>query len=922
MTPALTETATQGPEVHFSPSLALRSLSPDNTLCVDSSKAAEQINSSKANPSTLAYTDAEQCLQKNITNLDQVGSQPSASYHTVFLFTSSAALNAQNKGSPTYNMEEWDSCRQRFQMKKDTHSLHSGMSSHPERKVKRELFPGNMSQILADVPRLWDRSVKENQDVDELKHLNYKANGKKAEKLLPFPCSSSSSSPDLSGFSNVAEDTPDKESEINTRLLHCLKRQQVILNRAKRNRKRLQCFLAHLAAEHCNQQVKCFVDRQKQNVEVPSTSVRNHNNHICKDAGNASKVIGQQDVKNGFNRSMASALRKFSVSSVGIMRHIEQELDSDATESSSDEDCNKSPPNVHYKCNSEWNWLSIRASIGSRWVWLQAQISELEYKIQQLADIHSQIRNTKVTVKLEENSKSICRQPPRLPDPSTLLSPVGRLQSAPVGTNLSPAKDLEMSPSSPTLLLRNIEKQSAQLTEMVNSLIIPGGISPTDTAKSNGFPYRAPRQNDKGSRYLNGFCDQQQIKRRKRNHVKASSSLKGNISSSARTRPLKTFQKRKLYKPSLHCSPAKLAILSTESFFPYDESLLNSYRSSTWTSCNKQESFGSMSQTICEIDPSFHPVLSLPSEIPLNLHFDVLLRTSEFKREAVTNTLFTEKEENSPVHVSASWTNGHKSSCRPQVCYEMRTRERRHMSENEPDDLSVMSDPFRNVQVDRAASSAQKPSAQKCLARDSNSLSRRRLRSENAYDIDNIVIPMSLVAPTKVEILQYKEILTPSWKMVVLEPLPIKPDEELEDLSDEAFSCRHKKYELKEKARWSLWEQSKWPKRSRSSSNSFGVWMGNLLASDENSMSPNVLLPGSQDSPSAGTNDSQNSQTADETCQEKIEQWEPRAFPLTEKTALSLLNEVAKHSQCTSILQPPQSDAEGAQHSVGDSDLT
>ncbi|KAL0624501.1 LINE-1 retrotransposable element ORF1 protein, partial [Plecturocebus cupreus] len=38
---------------------------------------------------------------------------------------------------------------------------------------------------------------------------------------------------------------------------------------------------------------------------------------------------------------------------------------------------------------------------------------------------------------------------------------------------------------------------------------------------------------------------------------------------------------------------------------------------------------------------------------------------------------------------------------------------------------------------------------------------RRRLRSESSYDIDNIVIPMSLVAPAKLEKLQYKEILTP-----------------------------------------------------------------------------------------------------------------------------------------------------------------
>lgn len=37
------------------------------------------------------------------------------------------------------------------------------------------------------------------------------------------------------------------------------------------------------------------------------------------------------------------------------------------------------------------------------------------------------------------------------------------------------------------------------------------------------------------------------------------------------------------------------------------------------------------------------------------------------------------------------------------------------------------------------------------------------MRSESSYDIDNIVIPMSLVAPSKLEKLQYKEILTPRF---------------------------------------------------------------------------------------------------------------------------------------------------------------
>ena len=39
----------------------------------------------------------------------------------------------------------------------------------------------------------------------------------------------------------------------------------------------------------------------------------------------------------------------------------------------------------------------------------------------------------------------------------------------------------------------------------------------------------------------------------------------------------------------------------------------------------------------------------------------------------------------------------------------------------------------------------------------------RKKRFENAYDINNIVIPYSMAASTRVEKLNYKEIQTPKW---------------------------------------------------------------------------------------------------------------------------------------------------------------
>ena len=41
-----------------------------------------------------------------------------------------------------------------------------------------------------------------------------------------------------------------------------------------------------------------------------------------------------------------------------------------------------------------------------------------------------------------------------------------------------------------------------------------------------------------------------------------------------------------------------------------------------------------------------------------------------------------------------------------------------------------------------------------------------RRKRETAFDIDNIVIPYSMAASVRVEKLKYKEILTPSWRLI------------------------------------------------------------------------------------------------------------------------------------------------------------
>lgn len=48
-----------------------------------------------------------------------------------------------------------------------------------------------------------------------------------------------------------------------------------------------------------------------------------------------------------------------------------------------------------------WKYATARAAIAARWTWLQAQISDLEYRIRQHTDLHRQIRSTKGEICLE-----------------------------------------------------------------------------------------------------------------------------------------------------------------------------------------------------------------------------------------------------------------------------------------------------------------------------------------------------------------------------------------------------------------------------------------------------------------------------------------------------------------------------------------
>lgn len=50
----------------------------------------------------------------------------------------------------------------------------------------------------------------------------------------------------------------------------------------------------------------------------------------------------------------------------------------------------------------EWEWTKDRANIVSRWTWLHAQISDLEYRIRQQNDVYKQLRQSKGPILLHD----------------------------------------------------------------------------------------------------------------------------------------------------------------------------------------------------------------------------------------------------------------------------------------------------------------------------------------------------------------------------------------------------------------------------------------------------------------------------------------------------------------------------------------
>ncbi|XP_064419546.1 KAT8 regulatory NSL complex subunit 1-like protein isoform X3 [Latimeria chalumnae] len=923
MAPALTEAKAEGHGVHLSSSLSSSAIEPDMTgLKKDPATEQKMIRDCDTSSAWSRLTHADVQHDDSVIIMDEdhgtIGSiltQSPINYKNVFLRGATSFINLLSlkrnihkkksieKGPHKYkNNSSSGHCKYLNMLRDSSPETHLKNKSPTEASNWVKMSHSSQIGCLTDPSDLMDLNPKLKRRDSDVNAEDQISGPKQKETNGPFGEVTTmhatlkgfhllksgqqvlrrNQDPSLS-FSMIGE-----EVKINCQLLQSLTKQQTLVSKAQKIQKRLRILQAKHVGYHCEQQIGGLVKHQLKKMkgfhnsgEVllnSKNTVENKPSAFIEIKEETGEPDGQKATYEDWNNATVNSefdeIKHFTLCAKSVLSNTEKSLDSDATGSSSDDDQDSEgiperKTQILDHC-SEWKWLTDRAQVGRRWTWLQAQISELENKIQQLTDIRRQIQATKGTVILEESvpQKDRLKQQRQSANTTALLNTAGNYQ-APVETKpSSPECDLEMSPSSPTLLLKNIEKQSAQLTEIVNSLIPPLNFSPASspnasklgscTGQAHDNPHSASRARKANSYIDIGSFDQRHVRKRRPDKAKL---CLNNTCASARTRPVRTFQKRRLFRL---CSACQLNQQDQQAIatVPCECGKLVSCRGGTSTVSSQEvrPETGKPEDLLAVLDPAFHSALSFPSDFPLCTHFQLLLQNEDWTKRPFMDT-FIQSEESTVSLITCNtyklcqriqdlapssgcdykdyqteslkhWSDGfspvHKVDTGPEVPKQpfVERKNKRHVSPTAAESnnlseefcVSQHAEPSLPVQSPPSVPSKEnmtpgstvlhKPSTQSSM--------RRRPRSESSYDIDNIVIPMSLIATSKVEKLQYKEIMTPSWRILNLQPLDIleTDGEEPEDLSDEMFSSRHEKYEEREKARWFIWEQSRWQRRS------------------------------------------------------------------------------------------------------------
>ncbi|XP_057330219.1 uncharacterized protein LOC130670753 isoform X2 [Microplitis mediator] len=445
---------------------------------------------------------------------------------------------------------------------------------------------------------------------------------------------------------------------------------------------------------------------------------------------------------------------------------IETNFDSDCTVSSSGgESCDEMQTfnNPHQQQlpiskRASWRYSQDRAGIASRWTWLNAQISDFEYRIRQHNDLQRQVRANKGQVVLEG-------------------------------------------------------------AETVNgySGVLPGSLN----------------------RYNLPEAEQQ----------------------SARTRPFvsESYRKRKLFRiDGLHELSKRAARPSTVRCDCEHVLAPCALCTGRVDPMQPQEPFDqlSVSERIAMVDPCYHPVLSFPDEVQHSTHLDAIMKTTDWQQKMLRGSTRIprikdkdtierrNKPKLPPEHVKPNKYNTQrikKNSSGTIITAKIKKKvlkgKRERLSNSgtaggnpgpggknsigltrkKVNKLSQHNDDEDDVSAQSSSSKHSSPvpsplqhHAEKVTVKEKTSSSHGRTRQQS-FDIDNIVIPYSVAAATRVEKLPYKEILTPKWRICdditktdVKNGVMHRPsqDSDVEDVSDETIALRHERSEREENRRF------------------------------------------------------------------------------------------------------------------------
>ncbi|XP_074139189.1 KAT8 regulatory NSL complex subunit 1-like isoform X6 [Sminthopsis crassicaudata] len=485
----------------------------------------------------------------------------------------------------------------------------------------------------------------------------------------------------------------------------------------------------------------------------------------------------------------AAELRRLVGSATALLRAVQRDCDSDATDTGSGSSCCSSgssnvgsgssssscssggeeeeeetellsqagpgqpprspPPAPAGYQKAEWQWALERAAIICRWTWLQAQVSDLEYRIRQQTDIYKQLRANKSSQLMQSLGSTI------YPTPS--FHPVNGTSSLP---------------------------KDHTATCHINGVI--------NCSRSNSLDNNSPTE--------------ETFNKRKRLDSSATSFSPYDSSCiAARIRPLCRYRKRKLLRTNtvsyLSRKPQKPLTMKCSCEWPHTCILCECKTSVKPIDVDTM----TLKERIAVLDSGFHPILSLPHGSPLHLHFEALLKEDRLTYEALKM---------SPLIKGSQVLTATYPALAPSLSpINSPLKEGKHLkgSASSPSMFASSPQALKSSSLEHSLSpyivdSSAVPSASQPSTSSALQTSKKK-RSENSYDIDNIVIPMSMATAARVEKLQYKEILTPSWRLVESkeEETLNQIDSELEDTSDDAYRNRHTKYEELERARWDSW---------------------------------------------------------------------------------------------------------------------